>query len=162
RDLKDRGVLTVAQKDGRVIRRNGREVPHGGWGSRAIKQILTYPRTSGHSVYQGKIVRRNAFPAIIEEDRRQALIALLADPARKMFPGNTPRWLGSLIYRCGACDDGGAMVVRKNGQGRFVYRCRKRGNCTWPAIEVDKYIENVMVGLLHRDNITEMIRPAKD
>jgi DNA invertase Pin-like site-specific DNA recombinase len=162
RDIAARGVLTVAQKEGRVLKRNGREVAHGGWSSKTVRQILTHPRTSGHSVYQGKIVKRNAFPAIIEEDRRQALITHFADPARKTSPGNTPRWLGSLIYRCGACDDDTVMSVRKNAQGQFIYRCRAHGHCVWHARELDKYIENVMVGLLHRDNIAEMIQPAKE
>jgi site-specific DNA recombinase len=161
RDLVARGVLTVAQKDGRKIKRNGREVQHRGWSSATIEHILTSPRTSGHSVYKGKIVKRDAFAVILEEDRRQALITLFADPARKTSPGNTPKWLGSLIYRCGKCDDGAIMSARKDSQGRPVYRCRLKGHCSWPALDVDKYVENVMVGLLHRDNIAQMIRPAK-
>jgi hypothetical protein len=47
----------------------------------------------------------------------QALITLFSDPARKTSPGNTPKWLGSLIYRCGDCNDGTTTTVRHNASG---------------------------------------------
>ena len=49
-------------------------------------------------MYRGEIVTRNAYEPILPEDVRQALITLFGDPARKTSPGNTPKWLGSLIY----------------------------------------------------------------
>ena len=91
--------------------------PHGGWKSRTVQQILTHPRTSGHAEYLGDIVLRNAYEPILPDDVREALITLFADPARKTSPGNTPKWLGSLIYRCGKCDDGTTMTVRRNTSG---------------------------------------------
>jgi len=160
RDMARRGVPTAWQKDGRVVRRGGKVVTPR-WNSATIREILMHPRTSGHSVYKGKVVKRDAFPAIIPEDRRQALIAKLADPARKTAPGNVPRWLGSLIYQCGACADGQTMTVNKNGQGvnRYRHDC---GRANWPAELVDRHVENVMVGLLHRDNVAAMLRPVAE
>ena len=90
RDLAARKVPTVAMSDERSVRRNGEAAEHGGWNSRTVQQILTHPRTSGHAVYKGEIVRRNAYDPILHEDVRQALITLFADPARKTSPGNTP------------------------------------------------------------------------
>jgi hypothetical protein len=46
-----------------------------------VRQILTHPRTSGHTEYRGEIVRRNAYEPILHEDVRQALITLFSDPA---------------------------------------------------------------------------------
>ncbi len=157
RDLSERGVPTVAMADGRNLRRNGKAVRHRGWNSRTIKQILTHPRTSGHAVYQGKIVRRNAFPPILEDDERQALTDMFADPSRNTAPGNTPRWLGSLIYRCGVCDNGATLTVRKNAQGQFVYRCRAKGHCSWPAERLDAYVEGVLIGMLSRADIADLL-----
>ena len=130
RDLAARGVPTVAMTDERTVRRNGKAAEHGGWSSRTIQQILTSPRTSGHVVYQGQIVTRNAYEPILPDDVRQALITLFSDPARKTSPGNTPKWLGSLIYQCGKCDDGTTMTVRRNTSGTPVYRCRAAGHCS--------------------------------
>lgn len=156
-DLADRGVKTVAEADGRNLRRNGRDVKHEGWNSRTIKQILTHPRTSGHAVHHGEIVKRNAFEPIIPEEKRQALITLFTDPTRKTAPGNTPKWLGSLIYRCGVCDDGTFMTARKNSRGTFVYRCREKGHCSRIAAEADGFVESVMIERLSRADVADLL-----
>ncbi len=159
-DLAARAVLTVSQAQGRTPKRNGREVEHQGWNSRTIVQILTHPRTSGHSVYNGEIIKRNAFEPIIPEDTRQALIALFADPKRKTSPGNTPKWLGSLIYQCAKCDDGTTMTVRRNKQGTPVYQCQKRSHCQWPAKEVNNAVTDVIVERLSRRDAADLMTPA--
>lgn len=100
---------------------------------------------------------RNAFEPVLHDDVREALITLSGDPARKTSPGNTPKWLGSLIYRCGKCQDGTTMTVRRNKSGTPVYRCRKAGHCSWPAERVDKYVENVIVARLSRGDVAGLI-----
>lgn len=157
RDLAERDVKTVSQKDGRTLRRGGKEVKPLGWSNRTIVQILTHPRVSGHSVHQGEIVKKNAFKAIIPEDQRQALITLFGDPRRKTSPGNTPKWLGSLIYDCGLCDDGSKSTVRNNGSGVPVYTCRTKGHVLTPAVETDKYIAKVLKKRLSRDDIADLL-----
>lgn len=156
-DLAARKVPTTAKTDGRTLRRNGKQVRHQGWNSRTIQQILTHPRTSGHSIHQGEIVKREAFEPIITESKRQALITLFADPTRKTSPGNTPRWLGSLIYRCGVCDDGTIMTVRNNSQGQPVYRCRAKSHCSRNAEMVDTFVQQVIVARLSRDDVTDLL-----
>ncbi|MET9344231.1 recombinase family protein [Nonomuraea sp. NPDC003804] len=165
-DLAARRVPTVAQKDSRTLRRKGQEVKHQGWNSRTVQQILTNPRTAGHAVYRGEIVKRNAYPPIITEDERQALITRFSDPTRKTSPGNTPKWLGSLIYQCGMCAEAGhrdkagdpaTMTVRNNSSGDPVYRCREKGHCQHPAKEVDDYVERVVIARLSRQDIAELL-----
>ena len=162
RDLADRGVPTVAMTDGRVVRRGGKTAAHGGWNSQTIRRILTSPRTSGHVVYRGQIVTRNAYEPILPGDIREALITLFSDPARKTSPGNTPKWLGSLIYQCGKCGDGTTMTVRRNKSGTPVYRCRSGGHCAWPAARVDAHVENVIVARLSRPDVTDLLPREKD
>ncbi|MET8051727.1 recombinase family protein [Streptosporangium sp. NPDC005286] len=165
-DLAERRVLTAAEKDGRTLRRSGEEIKHGGWNSKTVRQILTHPRTAGHSVYRGEIVKRNAYPAIITEDERQALITMFSDPTRKVSPGNTPRWLGSLIYECGICKEAGhrnadgspaTETVRKNSQGVPVYRCHIKGHCSHPAEAVNDYVEQIMIARLSREDIADLL-----
>ncbi len=162
RDLAGRGVPTVSAADARSVRRNGKTATHGGWNSRTIRQILTHPRTSGHVVYRGTIVTRNAYEPILTDDIRQALITLFADPRRKTSPGNTPKWLGSLIYRCGACLDGTTLTVRYSNRGVACYRCRAKGHCSWPAGRVDAHVENVIVARLSRPDVTGLIPHARE
>ncbi|MEU8244758.1 recombinase family protein [Nonomuraea sp. NPDC048916] len=157
RDMARRLVKTVSQKEGRSVKRSGKVVQTQGWNSRTIKQILTHPRTSGHAVYQGRIIRRDAYEAIIPEDKRQALITLFADPSRKTSPGNTPKWLGSLIASCERCDDGTVCTVRNNSQGEPIYRCRAKGHCMAKAEEVDAYIARVVVKRLSREDVQDLL-----
>ncbi|MEV4216752.1 recombinase family protein [Nonomuraea sp. NPDC049725] len=160
RDLADRDVQTVAQKEGRTIKRGGKQVEHRGWNRRTVVQILTHPRTAGHAVYRGVIVKRDAFPAIISESKRQALITLFADPRRKTTPGNTPKWLGSLQYLCGQCDNGTTMSVRNNSAGVPIYRCRDRGHCATPAVAADEYVEQAIIERLSRDDVADLLPQA--
>ncbi|GAA2268498.1 hypothetical protein GCM10010149_06630 [Nonomuraea roseoviolacea subsp. roseoviolacea] len=157
RDMAKREVKTVSQKDGRTLKRRGKVVEPQGWNSRTIKQILTHPRTSGHAVHQDKIVRRDAYKAIIAEDTQQALIALFADPSRKTSPGNTPKWLASLIAECDRCDDGTVCTVRNNSQGVPIYRCRAKGHCMAEASQVDARVERVVVKRLSREDIRDLL-----
>jgi DNA invertase Pin-like site-specific DNA recombinase len=157
RDIAARGVPTVSETDGRTLKRNRRPARHGGWNSKTLRQILTHPRTSGHVVYRGEIVRRDVYPPILDEDVRLSLITLFSDPARKTSPGNTPRWLGSLIYQCGVCADGSTHTVRRNANGVPVYRCRVKGHCQWPAKLVDEFVAGVIVARLSRADVTDLL-----
>jgi len=123
----------------------------GAWSSRTIVQILVNPRTSGHSVRGGEIVKRNAFEVIIPDDTREALITMFADPARKTAPGNAPKWLGSMFYECGVCLDESTMTVRRNGSGAPIYRCRSRGHCARLAVPLDEAMEEIIIARLGQD-----------
>ncbi|MCC5580058.1 recombinase family protein [Microtetraspora sp. AC03309] len=157
RSLAERGVLTVSQKDARKLRRDGKTVEAKGWNSKTVQQILTHPRTAGHQVYRGEIIRKNALPAIITEDERQALIDLFTDPKRRTAPGNTPKWLVSLIMKCPVCNDGTTMTVRNNSQGLPIYRCRAGGHCSTPAEETDRWVEAVMIERLSRPDLADLL-----
>ncbi|MEU4830115.1 recombinase family protein [Streptosporangium sp. NPDC023615] len=163
-DLARRNVPTPAETDGRTLRRKGKEIEIQGWHSRTIIQILTNPRVSGHTVYNGEIVKRNAYTPIIEEDRRQAIITIFKDPARKTAAGNTPKWLNSLIAQCGLCNDGSTGRVRYIA-GSPYYRCGSKGHCSTPAIETDRYVQDVMIARLSRADVAELLpttRPDLD
>ncbi|MFK0155408.1 recombinase family protein [Streptomyces sp. NPDC090493] len=157
-----RGVLTVSQADGRTLKSRGKEVEHGGWNQKTVRGILTSPRVSGHAVYKGEIIKRDAWPAILPEDVRQALIVLLDDPARVTTPGNTPKWLISKSAHalCGQCNLGGMVTVRHNSKGP-VYRCNKcsKGNQLAPL--VDEYVAAVACERLSRPDLVQLIAPPR-
>ncbi|WP_424536602.1 recombinase family protein [Sphaerisporangium viridialbum] len=156
-DLRARKVLTVSEKDGRILTRGGKQVTHQGWNSRTVLQILLSPRVSGHSVHKGQIIKRNAYPYIIPEDQRQALITKFSDKSRKTAPGNVPRWLVSLIAECAVCDDGTTMSVRNNSKGEPVYRCREKGHNMHLAHQLDDYVTELMIGRLSRNDVASLL-----
>ncbi|MFD9445473.1 recombinase family protein [Streptomyces sp. NPDC060006] len=154
-----RGVQTVSEADGRILKRGGKEVGHGGWDQKTVRKILTSPRASGHAVYRGEIVKWGAYDPIISEEKRQALITLLSDPARVTTPGNTPKWLisKSAGALCGQCDGAGMVTVRHNSKGP-IYRCNvcHKGNQLAPL--VDEWITLLAVERLARDDLAELIK----
>jgi site-specific DNA recombinase len=138
-----------------LVKRDVATVTGAPWNNRTIKQILTNPRASGHAVHNGVIVRRDAFEAIIPDDVRERLIEVFE--SRPAKAGNAPKWLCSLILRCGACDDGGTMSVRRNARGAYTYACRARGHCTRLAGPVDEYVSRVMIAWLGSDEISALL-----
>ncbi|MFM9634338.1 recombinase family protein [Streptomyces galilaeus] len=162
RGIRERGVKTVSEADERKVKRGGKIVDHGGWDAKTITRIVTGPRVSGHAVYKGEIIKADAYPAILPEETRQALIALLSDPARVTTPGNTPKWLISKSTggSCGQCSAGGMITVRHNSKGP-VYRCEvcHKGNQLAPL--VDEYVASVAVERLSRSDLVELIKPPR-
>jgi site-specific DNA recombinase len=114
---------------------------------------------SGHVVHQGQIIKWNAWPAILPEETRQALITLLSDPARVTTPGNTPRWLISRSPGavCGQCDAGGMVTVHHNSKGP-VYRCRVCHKGNQLAELVDEYVAHVACERLSRPDLVTLIK----
>ncbi|MGP4083176.1 recombinase family protein [Streptomyces sp. KR55] len=167
RDMKEREVLTVSAKDGRKYRR-GKKTFEGvsNWHSRTVKQILLSPRVSGHAVYKGEIVKYNAYPPIIPDERRKALIVLLNDPARRTATGNVPKWFGSLIYECPHCttdpDEPVTCTVRKSATKVDVYRCKKCGRGRQSAVLLDAFMERVVIARLSRPDVADLVKPVKD
>lgn len=157
--INERGVLTVTQADGRTLRWAGRETDHHGWNSKTVRRVLTSPRVSGHVVYQGEIIKWNAWPAILPEEVRQALIVLFEDSGRRTSPGNTPKWLISKHGRCGQCTDG-YVAVRYNSKGP-VYRCNSCNKGNQLATLVDEYVAAVASERLARPDLVELITPPR-
>jgi site-specific DNA recombinase len=73
------GLITIAHDlDARGVRgKNG-----GKLSPRGIKGMVTAPSTAGHRVHRGRIVRRNCFPAVLDESTWQAVCARLSQPRR--------------------------------------------------------------------------------
>jgi DNA invertase Pin-like site-specific DNA recombinase len=140
-DLKEREVPTVTGRP---------------WSSAAVKGILTNPRVSGSTHHGGEIVKRDAWQSILAEEQRLALVEMFKDPARRNSPGNTPRWLGSLLYRCGVCDNGAAMFVRRQPNGTPVYCCREKFHCKRPVELVDGLVELVAISRLSEPDTVDM------
>lgn len=158
--MRRRGVLTVSEKDGRILRWNGQEVEHHGWTTKTVRNILTSPRTSGHAVYKGEIIAWNVWPAILPEETRQALIVMFDDPGRRKSPGNTPKWLISKNGKCGQCTRNGVVTVRYNSKGP-VYRCNVCHKGNQLAELVDEYVAAVACERLARPDLVELVTPPR-
>ncbi|MBM9504543.1 recombinase family protein [Streptomyces sp. KK5PA1] len=155
RDLAKRKVRTVTESGER--KRTGKYAETSKWGAVTIRGILTSPRVAGHAEYRGEIVKWHAFPGIITEEERQALITLFSTPGRKTTTGNVTKWLGSLIFECGQCGGGTMRQRLKSPSGTPLYLCNTCNRGRQPAPQLDLYIERVAVERLSRPDIVDLI-----
>jgi hypothetical protein len=166
RHLAERGVSTVTGAD---------------WSTSTLRGILLRPSNAGISVFTdidpetGK-KRRHEYAGqwapILPEDQWRAVEAILTDPARKTTPGNRPRWLGSLIYRCGACEQAGNPLADSRGHtfirvegGRAIspaYQCNPRSggiprHLRRAAGPVDDFVSRVITARLAKPDAADLL-----
>ncbi len=148
RDWNDRGVTTSTG---------------GRWKQSETRKLLARPRNAGLMEHRGEVVGRAQWQAIVPEDRWQAVRALLADPSRRTTTGNTRRWLGGSLYRCGVCDSpvrattGGGSATSK---GAPAYRCRDGAHIVRRCDQVDEFVTAVLVERLSRPDAVDLGRPS--
>jgi hypothetical protein len=139
------------------------------WSSLGVREVLMRPRNAGLVVHGGSILEgvTAAWESIVSRDTWEAVCAVLNDPSRRTSPGNTPRWLGSLIYRCGHpdcidLDPPSTLRVSMSG-GKHVrpaYRCFNHAHLTRVAVPLDEYVSAVLCERLARPDAIDLV-PAK-
>lgn len=126
-----------------------------------LRDMLLRPRNAGIAVYKGEEVGRGQWEPIIPEEKFRAVVAILQDPSRKTAPGTTPKWLGSLLYRCGRGPCPHFVYVTQSGGRQYPsYRCQTGHGGGRRAEVVDKYVEDTIVERLERDDAHELLLPG--
>jgi site-specific DNA recombinase len=128
-----------------------------------MRDMLLRPRNAGIAVYRGEEVGRGLWEPIVDEAKYRAVCAILKDPARTTTPGAQPKWLGSLLYRCGraACTHF-VYVTQSGGRSYPSYRCQTGHGGGRRAEVVDQYVEDTVVERLSRPDAHELLEPAPD
>jgi DNA invertase Pin-like site-specific DNA recombinase len=160
KEWRARGVLTATGSKG------GEERP-GTWGSSAVRTLLKNPRYIGARVYLGEIVAEDAWPAVLDLETHEALLALFNDPSRRPrepeggFAGANAQNLLSGIARCWKCK--GPINAAPKGHNRAVdvYRCRK-GCVQQRRDRVDLYVERLVANRLASADLAELAADVVD
>ncbi|MFE2041638.1 recombinase family protein [Streptomyces sp. NPDC059477] len=127
------------------------------------REILLRPRNAGIAVYRGEEVGRGKWDQLVPEPKFRAVVVILKDPARVTTPGPEPKWLGSLLYRCGRGECSEFVYVTQSGGRRFPsYRCQTGHGGGRRAEILDQYVEDTLVERLSRDDAHEMLEPAPE
>jgi len=128
-----------------------------------LRDMLMRPRNAGIAVYRGEEVGRGKWEPIVDEAKYRAVCAVLKDPARRTTPGSQPKWLGSLLYRCGRGDCQHFVFATQSGGRRFPsYRCQTGHGGGRRAEVVDQYVEDTVVERLSRPDAHDLLEPAPD
>lgn len=155
------------------------------WSTTTLRDILLRPSNAGLSVWTDpETKKRHEYEAqwapVIPVDQWRAVVSVLTDPERRTTPGNKPRWLGSLLYRCGACEAAGRAQADARGHSYVIvsggradnpaYQCQaaSRGvshlrRAVHPA---DDFVTRVITGRLARPDAVSLLpqdgRPGTD
>jgi DNA invertase Pin-like site-specific DNA recombinase len=156
RELRGRGILTVTGKE---------------WTSQKLRQVLLKPAISGQAAHTVEVrdeatgqhrkittLKPAPWPAILDPDLWAALVDKLTDPARRVSPGNEPRWLLSGIATCGACGSP-VRVAGHDGNGGAGYACQSCWKVRRNARYLDAAIEALVIDRLSRDDVKNLLRP---
>ncbi|MEU6279470.1 recombinase family protein [Streptomyces sp. NPDC047028] len=144
----DKGVLTT----------RGNPITH-----QDMRDMLVRPRNAGIAVYRGEEVGRGKWEPIVDEAKFRAVCAILKDPSRRTTPGATPKWLGSLLYRCGRGECPHFVYVTQSGGRRYPsYRCQTGHGGGRRAEIVDQYVEDTVVDRLSRPDANTLLEQAPD
>lgn len=127
------------------------------WAPSAPRRVLLRPRNAGLMEHRGEIIGDAEWPAIVPAEKWRAVVRTLEDPARRTNPGTSAgKWLGSGLYRCGAC---GTTVRATMSDGRRAYRCLQ-SHVVRVQGEVDAYVEAVIAERLRRPDLGDLLRRA--
>jgi site-specific DNA recombinase len=127
------------------------------WSSRALLDILRSPRIAGLRVHRGEVVGPAQWPAIIDQDTHEALLAELNTRSRGAGKPALRHWCNGLLW-CGRCGHYLSAAYVRAGVHR--YWCHpKRGGCGRIAIgmQVETELESQVLGYLTRPNVLDTL-----
>jgi site-specific DNA recombinase len=148
RDLTARGVTTTTG---------------GPWDHGSLKKLMCRPRLAGLLVHRGVVVGAAAWPAILDRETWEAVVAVLDKKAAAFdYVSNARRYLLTGIARCGTCDH--PLAIRHNTRpGLTGYGCINPdcGLKVHRAIHhLDPYVEGATIELLNNPKVEARMRPV--
>ncbi|MEU0369076.1 recombinase family protein [Streptomyces sp. NPDC006283] len=132
-------------------------------GPQEARDYLLRARNAGIAIYKGEEIGKGTWDALVPEEKHRAVVAILKDPSRRTTPGSQPKWLGSLIYRCGrpGCT-AFAYVTQSGGRSYPSYRCQTAHGGGRRASTLDEYVQDVIVERLSRDDAQDLLLPGPE
>jgi len=124
-----------------------------------LRKMLTSPRIAGFSQYQGDIIGKAAWDAILDEATWSQVCTILKDPARR---GPRPSRVYPLrgVLKCGKC--GHWLAANPSNTGARRYACKtNRGGCgklTLTADHVEGYVFDLIVPLADMTDVRDALQ----
>lgn len=131
------------------------------WAQTEVVRVLRRARNAGlvsHDAKDGRgpqVVGKAKWPGVVERSEWEDLVAVFANPARRISPGWDRVYLLSGVAVCGICGNTlvGTKAAGKGRPLRPVYRCRPRHGKAHLARDVaslDAYITHLALGWIRR------------
>lgn len=139
KDLNARGVKTARESST-------------GWRAETVRDTVRNVRYIGRLTYEGTVIGKAAWPAILTDDEHERAVAALSTTARPSMGRPATSLLGGIL-RCGGCLT--VMNASTMGRGVRAYRCSgvmggcRRLNRNRDAL--DEYVTSVMLSTADDD-----------
>lgn len=148
--------------------RRGVPVPSGRegvrWRSGTIRKLALRPANVAQRVYRGDVIGAAAWPAIVDVDRHDRVVALLTAPERRLSRDGARRHLLSYgIGECGVCGSVLRAVTRqRKGVPYPHYVCEERECVGRNRERVDELVGAVVAERLSRPDALAVFAPDDD
>lgn len=130
------------------------------WTGTGVRQLLLAARNAGLREYNGTVVAKGTWPAIVTERVWRQAVARLSDPSRTMAAARGRKYLLSGIARCGRCGHGLGSAISSRGQRQ--YACNGCQRLSRDGAKLDDMIIAAVVERLSRDDAVDLLLPAAD
>jgi DNA invertase Pin-like site-specific DNA recombinase len=133
------------------------------WTGTELRRALLRARNCALVESRGEIIGEAIWPAIVGRPEWEAARRVLTDLGRMVNKaGNARRWLGSGLYRCGACaPDVVTVRCSVSGSGRAsagpTYFCRKIKHLTRHAALTDQTVRKAVLGWIARPEVAQQL-----
>jgi site-specific DNA recombinase len=160
RVLEGRTVASIARD---LDKQGVRPVRAARWSTKTLHDQLRSPRVAGLRVHRGEVVGHAAWPAILDRDTWDAVVAALHARSTTRTRPQLKRWLNGLLF-CGLCDyplSGNSSI---NGD-KYRYWCNthRADGCGKIAIDgagVEDEIASQVLTYLERPDVAAGLRNA--
>lgn len=134
----------------------------GRWQTTPLRRMLISPRLAGRAVLNGEDFGAGDWPAVFDQDTHDRLVALFRDPRRRHSGSTRTKYLLSGLLACGKC--GSVMfAMPASGVSYLTYVCKAgNGHVTRKVVDVDEFVEQVVVERLSRADALDLLVPDVD
>ncbi|KXO95213.1 Putative DNA-invertase from lambdoid prophage Rac (plasmid) [Tsukamurella tyrosinosolvens] len=129
------------------------------WSLPGVRNVLTRWRNAGKVEREGEPVADAQWPAIVTVDELLAVRAVLANPARRVSPGNQRRWQGAGVYIDAYTGDPMVCTKSSGTNPTPVYRpaARTAGCASVVAVDLDEYVSAAVCARLGQPDARELL-----
>jgi hypothetical protein len=129
----------------------GKSWTHGG-----VRSVLLNPRNAGLRAYRGEIVGTAVWPAIVDQDTFDGVVAVLSNPDRN-FGGGGRKYLMSGLAVCGRCGENLGSNPSPRPGGPRIYKCKHCHGSARKIEALDMFVLDVVAERLSREDAADLI-----
>lgn len=130
------------------LRRNGERLPGIKWDLYHLRTMLRNPGYAGQRVFQGEIIGKATWPAIVPQALFDQVQQIVGDPARLTTKDWSVKHLLSGIARCGECGEHPHLRTVKTRRGARAYQCSQGYHTMMRTELLEAYVEDALLDWL--------------